>query len=388
MMWSRPPAWTRRPWAPEAKWWPSLLRQTAWVETSIKRQEQPRYVVRTFNGLVLHALPSAVKQLEGSVAFDVAWPDNEELQRLGGQDVVGQLVQKSFCLVQCFLAFGVASECLALSQKRSGFKRLVKELEPCYLGRSPQGKVDWLAADDPRREVQTALESCDRLLSRLASGLYLECQESLGFLPEGRSDALLRLPCRTRAEEEDLLRRQEVLTEEHVNDGKVEDHIEFIQSRKLCSILQVAGSAKVVLHRADEVDVSLVLQSSQILVFRHDQLSFTYEGSKDSLAMQSWLFSTGFTAEVQAAAGNLGQMADIAEGVMSGPLSPINPLTGKTVSIMAVDCMLAGRNGVSPEQMYWSMLSVGTDGCRHLSSSRWDTEAYFEADKDRHGTGS
>ena len=153
-------------------------------------------------------------------------------------------------------------------------------------------------------------------------------------------------------------------------------------------------------------------------------------------------------------------MADIAEGVMSGPLSPINPLTGKTVSIMAVDCMLAGRwtqtsvlqmvdishvdgflrtqsHGLlgfpdpltplplkemvfrrsrrlpafggltnwgtfnasrwplvciltprSNEARYWSMLSVGTDGCRHLSSSRWDTEAYFEADKDRHGTGS
>ena len=29
-------------------------------------------------------------------------------------------------------------------------------------------------------------------------------------------------------------------------------------------------------------------------------------------------------------------------GVFSGPLSPVNPLTGKTVSVMAVDCMLAG----------------------------------------------
>ena len=71
---------------------------------------------------------------------------------------------------------------------------------------------------------------------------------------------------------------------------------------------EVAGSAKVVLHRADEVDagdsdrllrfentglqVSLVLQSSQILVFRHDQLSFTYEGTVqvclNSLARETW----------------------------------------------------------------------------------------------------
>ena len=41
--------------------------------------------------------------------------------------------------------------------------------------------------------------------------------------------------------------------------------------------------------------------------------------------------------------------ADVAMGVMTGPLSPVNPKTGKTVSIKAVDCMLAG-NGVSPEQ--------------------------------------
>ena len=33
--------------------------------------------------------------------------------------------------------------------------------------------------------------------------------------------------------------------------------------------------------------------------------------------------------------------ADRAVGV-KGPLSPVNPLTGKTVSVMAVDCMLAG----------------------------------------------
>lgn len=31
---------------------------------------------------------------------------------------------------------------------------------------------------------------------------------------------------------------------------------------------------------------------------------------------------------------------------MKGPLAPVNPLTGKTVSVMAVDCMLAGAESL------------------------------------------
>ena len=32
---------------------------------------------------------------------------------------------------------------------------------------------------------------------------------------------------------------------------------------------------------------------------------------------------------------------------------------------------------------YWAMLSVGTDGCRHLSAQRWNWEPYYEPDKER-----
>ena len=79
--------------------------------------------------------------------------------------------------------------------------------------------------------------------------------------------------------------------------------------------------------------------------------------------------AAGYSGELQAAVGNLAEahephrlptkstpnwfrrQADVAMGVMSGPLSPVNPKTGKTVSIMAVDCMLAGRGPVLSEQV-------------------------------------
>ena len=45
----------------------------------------------------------------------------------------------------------------------------------------------------------------------------------------------------------------------------------------------------------------------------------------------------------------------MASGVISGPLSPVNPLTGKTVSVMSADCMLAGR-GCSTNQPSMALL--------------------------------
>lgn len=311
----------------------------------------------------------------------IPWPVNENLPFLG-QEVAQQLLRKDFCVVQSLLSPEVAAEALNLAKKLS-FKRLVKELEVCYLGRDiGSEKVAWLPPEDPRSQVTTPLESCDRMLSKLASGLYLECS-NLGFLPDGRSDGLVRLPCRSKADRQEMLREQEKLNARLVRDGRIEDHIDFLQSRKVCAMLQVTGSAKVVLNDRQETKAELLLEGGQVLVFRHDHLSFSYEGLTSDSGMpsciQTWILSTGYSAELQAAVGNLAE-ADLAMGVMSGPLSPVNPKTGKTVSVMAVDCMLAG-NGVSPEQ-YWSMLSVGTDGCRHLSSLRWDSGPYFEADKD------
>ncbi|CAE7821538.1 ppsD, partial [Symbiodinium sp. CCMP2456] len=353
------------------------------AEASIKGQvvrwapEEQYCMVRSFGGAFVRARPASLAEMEEE--FDVLWPEGDNL-RLLGKEVAECLAKKMHCLVQCFASYEVGLRATEMARKRLGWRRFPKELEPSYLGQNAQGKILWLPADDPRREVQSPLESCDRLLSKLASGLYVECQDTLGFLPDGRSDALLWLPPKSHKEEEANLRQQERLTEEHVRDGQIEGHIDFVQSRKVCALYQVAGSANVVLHSAEGVPIHVALRSGQVLVFRHDLLTFSHEGSIDSLAMLTWIFSTGYAAEVQQLAGIIGKEADVASGVISGPLSPVNPVTGKTVSVMSADCMLAG-NGVSPEE-YWQMLAMGTDGCRHLSPLRWDPEVYFEPDKD------
>lgn len=94
----------------------------------------------------------------------IPWPVNENLPFLG-QEVAQQLLRKDFCVVQSLLSPEVAAEALNLAKKLS-FKRLVKELEVCYLGRDiGSEKVAWLPPEDPRSQVTTPLESCDRMLS-------------------------------------------------------------------------------------------------------------------------------------------------------------------------------------------------------------------------------
>mmetsp|Transcript_8845 Transcript_8845/g.21100 ORF Transcript_8845/g.21100 Transcript_8845/m.21100 type:complete len:1235 (+) Transcript_8845:46-3750(+) len=343
-------------------------------------EEQQRYLVRTFDGLMLHAPVHSVTEVPpGQDSFDVVWPDGDDLPSLG-KEVASCLAKQTYCVVQCFVSPEVGLQALKTVRRQGGWQRFIKELEPSYLGLKSQGKILWMPSDDPRREVTTPVESCDRVLSKLAAGLYLECQDSLGFRPDGRSDSLFWLPPKSRSEEEGNLRRQERLSEEHARSGRIEDHIDFVQTRKVCLLYQVLGSAKVELQSPEIGEVSVDLRRGQVLAFRHDLLKFSHEGSTDSLAMMTWIFSTGLAAEIQQHPGIIGQEADFASGVISGPLAPVNPKTGKTVSIMATDCMLAG-NGVSPDQ-YWAMLASGTDGCRHLSSLRWDTEAYFEPNKD------
>ena len=51
-----------------------------------------------------------------------------------------------------------------------------------------------------------------------------------------------------------------------------------MQRRKICSLLQVTGAANVMLHSPEGQDVAVALSLGQILVFRHDRFSFTYEG--------------------------------------------------------------------------------------------------------------
>ncbi|CAE8603908.1 unnamed protein product, partial [Polarella glacialis] len=213
--------------------------------------------------------------------------------------VASHLLQKGFCVVQCFLQPQVQHAARASAQQQTGWKRLIKELEPAYLGREPLGKAAWLPQTD-RSEAPDSLEACDRMLSELLAGLCPEAVDTFRFAPDGRSEGLLRMPFRSRSEEDEILWAREVLTEEMVASGKIEEHIEFVQTRKICALFAVAGADnRLSLHREDGSSINFSLESGQMVVFRHDLLSFSYVPGQDSMAIQAWLFSLGYTTQLQ-----------------------------------------------------------------------------------------
>jgi len=162
--------------------------------------------------------------------------------------------------------------------------------------------------------------------------------------------------------------------------GKIEDHLKFIQTRKICLLYFVNGSGgNVFLHRKDGVDVTIPCVEGRILAFRHDLLSYTYDPSEDSCALQAWILADGQATVMQEYSGPP-EHFDQAMGLVTGPTAPVYGKTGKSVSLMSMDCMLAG-NGMGPEY-YWHFLVGGTDTIRHLSITRWDPTWYYEPNKD------
>lgn len=262
---------------------------------------------------------------------------------------------------------------------REGWKRLAKEIEPCYLGRDAQGKVAWLDRGDLGHNGRTALEVCNRTLTELCAELWPLCEDALDFVPVERSDGLLRLTCESASEEDSFLSERDVLDRTQIAvEGKVEDHIKFAKGKKVCVMLLLAGSGTLVLHSPDGFDTQVPMEAGQLVTFRHDRQSYTLRVARGTCVLQAWIM-TAESIEIEEFEGPPAKL-DEASGLVSGPPAPQYGNTGKSVSLMCMDCMLAGNGLGIPS--YWGFLISGTDTCRELSLQRWNPEPYFEPNKE------
>ncbi|CAE8637322.1 unnamed protein product, partial [Polarella glacialis] len=105
--------------------------------------DREKYLVRTFSDVLVLVAPDALREFTPKSGedgdFDVAWPDQGREEAFS-KEVASHLLQKGFCVVQCFLQPQVQHAARASAQQQTGWKRLIKELEPAYLGREPLGK--------------------------------------------------------------------------------------------------------------------------------------------------------------------------------------------------------------------------------------------------------
>lgn len=352
---------------------------------SLNLDRYDAYTVELFSGRTLEVPADMLRAWDHICGedggFDVAWPSQPELLDRFSWDVAEQLVTKGFCVVQCFLEDTNREEAASQVRDLSGWKRFIQVFEADYLGRSASGKAVWLdGGDGPESQ---GLGCCNQLLTEASYSLEPLCQLMFGFEALGRTDGLLRAPCENEAEESNLLGLAEKLDERKVSvEGVVEEHLKFVQQRKVGMFYFLRGTkGTLTLHPKEGEEITIPCEEGHLLLFRHDRLSYTYlpEGD-DSLLLQAWILSEGHGTMVQSYDGPTA-MYDEATGLENGPRAPRYGFTGKSVSIVAMDCMLA-MNGLGPE-FFWSALSGGTDGGRHLNPVRWDPEAYFEPDKDR-----
>nr|AQS99286.1 type I polyketide synthase [Gambierdiscus polynesiensis] len=311
--------------------------------------------------------------------FDIAWPATPEEHALDfGLQVAELLASKGFCVVQGFSGAVESAAAEAEAADRTDWQRFAAEIEPGYLGRSASGKVAWLESDEAR---ESQLGTFDQQLTELSAMLEPMTLGSFGFAAVGRTDGLLRKTFSGRADEDAIMSAQEKLDDMQVQVfGKVEDHLKFVQQRKICMMYFVSGNGgNLYFHRKLGPGASVPCVEGHIVVFRHDLLSYTYDPEEESLALQAWILADGQATVMQEYTGPP-QNFDQAMGLVSGPTAPIYGKTGKSVSIMSMDAMLAG-NGIGAH-FFWNFLVAGCDAIRHLSQTRWDATWYYEPNKD------
>ena len=170
------------------------------------------------------------------------------------------------------------------------------------------------------------------------------------------------------------------LPEQDVDAGVLENHLQFIQRRRLCLMRWIANDGGVLelLPRPGQSAfkaMTIPIVENRLLVFRSDLFSFSYKPlGRGSLALMTWILDTGSQAARQTAKGFFGvddalQHSE-ALGIFVGPPMP----TGYRMHIMAMHTHTPG--GSHDLDGFECMLTSGVDGFIHIPATRFDTEVY------------
>jgi len=332
-------------------------------------EEVQEYTVQTFSGPLASVpedslslwIPDAAAEDGGC---DVCWPEGIEPHAIFGSVVAEVLHRKCYCIIQMPIDDDVLKTAMSAVHNMDDYDRMREEAVIDYLGRDNITKLKQMEDDDPDEEPKDALGVCDRYVSSLGLLLAPESAEHFGYELMGRTNGFARVPCGSRADE--------------VATGRVEGFFQWVQSRRLCVLLLLDGQgAAVTLHprpgRGEEVQ--LPLSGNKMLVFRHDLMSYTYRPGAASVALQAWLLSALPSVELRSIEG---QQKDYAENLgLTGPWQP----EGEQALVKSLMVRMPGRSW--GYYNYWNMFAAGTDCVIEWSGTRWDTDLYYEEDRDR-----
>lgn len=242
---------------------------------------------------------------------------------------------------------------------------MTEETMAAYLGRNNTTKFAYLPADTPDAEPKDALSACDRVITDFCLKVESLTQEQLGFRSWGRLSGWVRMPLG--AKDEPLLQQQ---GETSFDSKRIAGHLNFIDRRKLLVlyVVDAAGGGDLVLRPLKDTDlpweqVRLPLSSGTLVVFRCDQMGYSYRPEGSGLLLQSWLLSEPF-------------MPDPRESnVVAMPME----LAKESVAVASMAIKLPGK--VSSPDAWWNCTLAGTDSLTKIPLVRWDVDAYYCPDK-------
>jgi len=349
------------------------------------------YMVHLFEAIYV-AIPEAnLKRYDppkpSDGGFDIAWPSHPEALPDFAWSMSEILEKKGWCLVQMIADEDVRKQAVKQVTDFTKFKALKEEFVSDYLGHDGKGRTGFIETEIPDPDHVSALRSdalslFDRNLTNLAAACAPVTYDMLDFHFGDRTKGMLWTSYSSGRDEQVL--KPEKLTEEDVDDGKVEEHIAFLQRRKLCCMmwLENQGGNVTLISRPDldAADVTLPLTSKKLLVFRPDMMTYKYNPVGTFAVLQSWILEEPPKLPALTITGDAVSKAE-AYGILKGRPYP----EGDRVHVMSVMTRLPG-DGFGPNE-YWSMLLEGTDGEVSIPFMRWDVDLYCTKEGEPHQFG-
>mmetsp|Transcript_64090 Transcript_64090/g.111752 ORF Transcript_64090/g.111752 Transcript_64090/m.111752 type:complete len:814 (+) Transcript_64090:57-2498(+) len=311
--------------------------------------------------------------------FDICWygQPNSLDSGIFAAMLSSHLEKKGCCVVQTFLGVSGCQQAWEIAEQLQGFHVISEDMQAEYLGREDVGqKTAWLYNDGVLTlnmdefeslggggDASSALEWCDQTFTCIASHLFPYAPNfedpEMQFTPWGRTNGLVRMSFQTDEERADLSKVPRSYNEAQ----ELEEHQNLVESKKICMIYLIdAEGGSLTLH-AENGDIVIPLEPnlSKIVVFREDQMSYSYAPTGRFLTLQAWLTDEPVTYKDQ-----LEEFRTI-----DGPEEP----QGERVCIMSVQPRYPGFAN-TPENTFL-IYGTGLDGHQEMPKARWDIDVYY-----------
>lgn len=344
----------------------SVLGRALWCEP------MDQFLVQTLEGTCalvpegcLQEASCAGQEASDWSRFDVFWPPSQADTKVFAAIVLEYLLRSGFCRVRMPSSDKNArEEVTSWARHSADFQRLQPERERAFLGDGVPGhdEIAWMTG----KEAPHVLSINQRRLWGLHAVL-LPLLGVLGFYP---SSDCFRTFLRRRASGRSAV--SPALRSDDVDAGVIESHIDFLRRRRICAVYALPGSRSRVklTSNADSgaKPMSISIAEDELLLFRHDEMSYTYECGVNDFVLQTWFMEEPPIVRTDRYEGDQARINEML-GVVRGP---------REAYITSVACRFPMAS-CSPSELRGAFVAQ-TDGYVNIPYGRWDMDAYYSAE--------